>query len=213
MIRLPNGSLIDLLSQAYGPCRNFGLCKEAVWGPREGHVPRGFVGATGSLEDVEVIMVFSEPGVPYRYDSLDPALTPTEFLAEGVRRTHRAFREGTDLFHRNVRWFMNELFPDLSFDDQLDRVWLTEGRLCSIANEIGSTTDHLCAKDYLAKQIEMMPNATVVGFGGKAQKYLQRLGGEFLTAYAMAPPGANHRPARPSWDAAISEIKARRRHP
>jgi hypothetical protein len=47
---------------------------------------------------------------------------------------------GTDLFHRNVRWFLHELFPGLSFDEQLRRVWLTEGRLCSIAKEIGSST-------------------------------------------------------------------------
>jgi len=31
-----------------------------------------------------------------------------------------------------------------------------------------------------------------------------------LPAYALAPPGANHRPARPSWEAALAMIKERR---
>jgi len=105
---------------------------------------------------------------------------------------------------------LGELFPGLSFNEQLRRAWLTEGRLCSIANEIASTTDQRCAQEYLMPQITRMPNATVVGFGGKAQKYLKSLRIDFVSAYAMAPPGANHRPARPSWEAAIAQVQDRR---
>lgn len=56
----------------------------------------------------------------------------------------------------------------------------------------------------------MLPNATVVAFGGKAQDYVRRLKVEHVKAYALAPPGANHTPARPSWENALENIKSRR---
>jgi hypothetical protein len=89
-------------------------------------------------------------------------------------------------------------------------VWLTEGRLCSIDVEIGHTKDTTCAKNYLSQQINLMMNASVVAFGGKAKAYLKGVGIDFIGAYALAPPGANHTPARPSWENAIAEIRARR---
>jgi hypothetical protein len=53
---------------------------------------------------------------------------------------YRSFSEGEgkDVFHRKIRWFLSELFPGLTLDEQLHRVWLTEGRSCSIDNEIGN---------------------------------------------------------------------------
>ena len=123
---------------------------------------------------------------------------------------YKSFKHGTDLFHRIVRWFVSQIYPDMTFDKQLSRVWLTEGRLCSIDKEIGSTKDRTCATHYLVRQIELLPNATVVAFGGKAKHYLKGLGVDFIGAYALAPPGANHRPALPSWEAAIAQIKERR---
>lgn len=60
----PNPQLLALLLEAYRPCQNFGICREAKWSPADGHIPRGFLGATGELSEVEVVMVFSEPGHP-----------------------------------------------------------------------------------------------------------------------------------------------------
>lgn len=56
----------------------------------------------------------------------------------------------------------------------------------------------------------MLSNATVVAFGSKAKHYLSGIGIDYVGAYALAPPGANHKPARPSWEAAIAEVIARR---
>ena len=67
-----------------------------------------------------------------------------------------------------------------------------------------------CARHYLAQQLDMLPNATVVAFGGKAQHYVKHLRVEHLAAYALAPPGANHKPARPSWERVITTIEERR---
>lgn len=208
---IPTDELKSLLMESYRPCRFFGQCREARWGPDNGHIPRGYVGATGTPKDVEVIMVFSEPGHPHEGESYDASLGAEGLMTACTSHAYQSFRNGTDLFHRNVRWFISELYPDLTFDEQLERVWLTEGRLCSIDVEIGNTTDRTCAANYLVEQIRLLPNATVVAFGGKAKHYLKGLGVDFIGAYALAPPGANHRPARPSWEAAVAEIERRRR--
>jgi len=189
---------------------NFGVCREAVWSPRGGHVPRGFVGATGALADVEVVMVFAEPGHPHDHETYDPTAKPEELLMAGVRHTHASFASGQDLFHRNVRWFLSRIFPELPFERQLRRAWLTEGRLCSVTNEIGGTKDRTCASIYLARQLALFPNATVVAFGGKAKDYMKMIGGAWLPASALSPPGCNFAAARPSWEAAITTVELRR---
>jgi len=206
----PNPELLSVLLEAYQPCSNFGICREAQWQPEGGHIPRGFMGATGSLTDVEVVMVFAEPGHPHAEESYDPDHAPLELLFGGHSHAYECLKNGTDLFHRNVRWFMSRLWPALSFDGQLKHVWLTEGRLCSIANEIGSTKDRTCASTFLKRQLDLLPNASVVAFGGKAKHYVRGLDVDALEAYALAPPGANHKPAKPSWERVIELIEARR---
>ena len=203
----PNSELFNVLLNAYRPCRHFGTCPEAVWDPKCGHIPRGFLGATAKLSDVEVVMVFAEPGRPHEDESYDPGDSPARLLDRGLRHTYDCYRNGTDLFHRNVRWFLSKLYPDSIFDEQLRRAWLTEGRLCSISKETGPMRDVTCAQQYLARQIELQPNATVVAFGRKAQHYLNRLRVEHVGAHALAPPGANQRSARPSWENAMARIK------
>ena len=208
----PNRELFDALIEAYRPCQYLGICRQAIWNPTRGHIPRGFLGATASLADVEVVMVFAEPGHPHGNETYDPGQSPVELLQSGLRHVYDCYRTGTDLFHRNVRWFLSRLYPDLSFDEQLRHAWLTEGRLCSIENETGTTRDALCARHYLARQLDILPNATVVAFGGKAQHYVKHLRVEHLSAYALAPPGANHKPARPSWERVITQIEDRRQN-
>lgn len=208
---LPNSELLVVLGEAYRPCGNFGTCREARWEPRKGHVPRGFLGAVGRPDEVEVVMVFAEPGHPYDGHGFDEKLGPEGLLRGGVEQTYDCFKNMTDQFHANARWFMSQLYPGLTFDEQLRHVWLTEGRLCSIDNEIGNVKDRTCASHYLRRQLAALPNATVVAFGGKAQRYLDGLGIARIDAYALAPPGANHKPAKPSWIAAIEAVKAKRK--
>lgn len=210
-VELPNERLLAVMLDAYQPCRNFGKCLEARWNPERGQLPRGPLGATGELDDVEVVMVFSEPGRPLDGERHDADSGPEGLLRSAMQHTYNCYNAQIDLFHRNVRWFMSEILPDLTFDQQLRHVWLTEGRLCSIENEIGSTTDSTCATAYLARQIEALPEATVVAFGRKAQRYLRGIRVPFISAFALSPPGANYRPALPSWRAAIEEIEAIRR--
>ena len=206
----PNSALIDLLQDAYAPCKNFGVCREARWQPANGHIPRGFLGATGELSEVELIMVFAEPGIPHDEERYDPKAHSTDLLLAGVEHTYKCFSTGTDLFHRNTRWFLDQLYPDLSFDEQLRHIWMTEGRLCSIANEIGNTRDRTCAKHYLSRQLDMLPNATTVAFSRKAHHYMRGMDTDWVKAFALSPPGAKQTKARPSWAEAIAKVKARR---
>jgi len=132
---LPNQKLIDVLLPAYRPCAQFGTCVQAVWKPAVGHVPRGFLGATGDLTDVKLIMVFAEPGGIYPDDDYSDCVSGREVFARTIEETYRIFSSGHDQFHRNVRWFLSQIWPDLAFDQQLRHVWMTEGRLCSISSE------------------------------------------------------------------------------
>ena len=209
-VKLPNDRILSVMLDAYQPCRNFGICREAKWDPERGHVPRGILGATEDPADVETVMVFSEPGHPLPGESHDATFAPLALLQSSMQHTYNCYEAGIDQFHRNVRWFLSQLYPNLAFNDQLRRVWLTEGRLCSIDDEIGGTTDRTCASHYLVRQIEVLPRATVVAFGGKAQHYLRGMGVDFVGAYAMSPPSANFPRARPTWQAAIEKIRARR---
>jgi hypothetical protein len=201
---------MKVMSDAYAPCSNFGSCRQAQWAPERGQIPRGFIGATGSLDDVEVVMIFAEPGHPHADEKHD-ATDAKGLLLSGMRHVYQCYKERTDPFHANVRWFMAQLYPDLTFDQQLRHIWLTEGRLCSVDVEIGGFRDKTCASHYLVRQLSLLPNATVVAFGGKAQGYLRGLNVNRIDAYAMAPPGCNHTPARPSWNAAIEAIQEKRR--
>jgi len=204
-----NQELKDLMLRAYLPCPNINICSEAKWKPSEGHIPRGILGATAELEDVKLVMVFAEPGHPHAIESYDADLSAIDLMDSAMSYIYKSYSEGTDLFHRNVRGFMSEVFPQLSFDEQLRHIWLTEGRLCSVDIEAGGLRDRTCASKYLLAQINKFPNATVVAFGGKAQQYLRGLGTDAIGAYALSPPGANFKAARPSWESAISKVRAK----
>ena len=52
-------------------------------------------------------MVFSEPGHPHAEEGHDPNLDPLDILDCVLRHTYECFKVGTDLFHRNARWFMS----------------------------------------------------------------------------------------------------------
>ncbi len=214
-MRLPSEQLFAVMREAY-PCKHFGSCKQAKFDPKAGHVPRGFLGATGDLNDVEAIFVLAEPGHPHHDEQYSDAAPAEQLLAEAISHTYKSYRFGTDAFHRNMRWVMDQLWP-CNFDEQLDRVWITEGRLCSIDSEIGAFNDKLCAPTYLGRQIGLMPSAAIVLFGGKARQRVvgvrELAGRTVIEARALAPPGANHKPARPSWQAAIDAIRLRKSAP
>lgn len=203
-----NQSLANLLAPAYGPCPAFaGKCGEMRWNPAQGHVPRGFLGAAGALKDIELVLVFAEPGDPHDGEK-------HEGLASAYRYATHAFETGKDQFHRNVRAILDTCWPGLSFSEQMKKVWMTESVLCSAKQEGGSVSTAVtseCGKRYLAAQLELLPQALVVALGSKAQKRLRSIGfTKFLSAFAVAPPGCNFSGAQESW--ALIPIELRRRN-
>jgi hypothetical protein len=168
-----NPELISILSPAYEPCEGFKLgCGEMRWNPAIGHVPRGFTGASASVSDVELVLVFAEPGDPQPGESHTGLLSSYEFA-------YSAFATGMTLFHRNVRYILDSCWPRVSFDEQMQRTWLTESVLCSAVKEGGNVraaTVRECGQRYLAPQLAVIPNAIVAALGGKAASRLRMAG-------------------------------------
>jgi hypothetical protein len=215
--------LIEVLAPAYGPCRHFasqgGGCRDAVWAPERGHIPRGFIGATGALEDVEVVLVFAEPGTPDTRTSFPKGLTALETIraaiadsAEWRAGAFDATAQKGEQFHRNLMEFLEKCYPNATASEVSRAVWQTEARLCSIPSKLGSADSSLCAAEYLAKQYTLLSHATWVALGSKAQAALRRLGVPHIEAYAFGRPGCNFPAARPSWERAIEMIKSRRQN-
>ncbi len=190
-------SLADLLAPAYAPCEAFsGKCREMRWNPAQGHVPRGFLGAAGTLKEIELVLVFAEPGDPHEGET-------HEGLASAYNYATFGFETGKDQFHRNVRAILDSCWPELSFRQQMKKVWMTESVLCSTKKEGGAVSAAVtgeCGKRYLKKQLELLPDALIVALGSKAQNRLRAIGvTNFLPAFAAAPPGCNFSGAMESW--------------
>ena len=201
----PSQELVEILRPAYAPCGGFdGTCKDiAKWRPDEGHVPRGFVGALGDVKEVEVVILVAEPGNPHPNE----AYRSSNKLDETCEYTFNVLNEGTDLFHRNLKYLLDRLFPGIPLKDQLRKAWVTESYLCSAPKETGpvlTDAENECASRYLTRQLELLNGLPVIALGGKAHKRVSRVPDvrNLKKAYSVAPPGCNHKPARPSWDAA-----------
>lgn len=199
-----NDRLREILIPAYSPCEGFsGACEGMRWNPQAGHVPRGFLGAHGSLEEVELVLVFAEPGDPH-----------CDEVHLGIESAHekamRAFSEGTDLFHRNVRLILNLCWPELSFEEQMRKTWMTESVLCSAPVESGpvrAACERTCGRRYLLPQIQLLSHCVIAALGAKARDRMRALGIEsFIPAVAAAPPGCNLKEARSTWQAIADAI-------
>lgn len=91
------------------------------------------------------------------------------------------------------------------------RTWITDAVLCSAVNEggrVSKATENECRSRYLENQLRLFPNALVVTLGGKARARLRGWPG-VVHAYSVAPPGANFKRARPTWDAVIHKFHSR----
>jgi hypothetical protein len=176
------------------------------WDPERGHVPRGFAGATGDLSEVELVLVFAEPGDP------QPGEQHTG-LASAYAYANSAFEREINLFHRNTRFILDQCWPGVSYADQLKRVWLTESVLCSARVEggrVSSGSARACVSRYLRPQLELLSSPIIGALGSKAQQRLRAVGiTDFIPASAVAPPGCNFRGARESWLAIAAAVRAR----
>lgn len=202
-----NPTLESILAPAYTPCAEFSrACKEMRWLPEFGHVPRGFLGAEGALEEVELVLVFAEPGDPHDGEMHEGQQTAYSYATT-------CFASGKDQFHRNVRKILNLCWPHLSFEQQMRKAWLTESVLCSARREgggVSAAASRACGRRYLLPQLDLFQHALVVALGSKAQNRLISLGyTKFIAAFAAAPPGCNRPEAAASWEQISLQLHAR----
>ena len=134
----PNKKLVDFLRPAYDPCREFaGACEcIAKWKPECGQVPRGFVGALGSIDEVEIIILLDRPSNPFPHERY----TKPNELEQTSQFTFQCYLEGTDRdFHTNLTYFLNLVFPEFQndLDTQLRKTWVTNSYLCSTPKHQG----------------------------------------------------------------------------
>ena len=148
----------------------FGICADAICDKASGHLTRGFSGVTDSLCDVLFRVVFAEPG--FRL----PGERYSDSAAENARHllSARFLELGVNQFHRNITEFLTQVFPLFSrnLQEQFKRVWLSESRHCSLAEETGSigrVERSRCANKYFVEQIRLFSNAIVLLAGGKAR--------------------------------------------
>ena len=193
--------LLDMLVDMQ-KCSNFGICDQAVYDPQGGHVPRGFSGATGSLDEVYLVMVFAEPGFPLPEEKFSG--NPERDLE--VLLDPKYLRSRTNPFHANIRTFLDGVFPQFcgDFDRQLNHVWLTQSRLCSISEELGTikrSARLMCSRKHLVEQVKLFPNAIVLLAGGKAREAageVEKISQNVAECGAFAPPGCNQKNVRKS---------------
>jgi len=181
------------------------------WDPRKGHVPRGFFGATANIEDVRLVLVCAEPGDPHGAES-HVGSSPAATFRSAYDYAYNCFKDGKDLFHRNVRLILNLCLPGLDFDEQMQRAWITDSVLCSARIEGGNVPAQVaraCRARYLEAQLDLFPNAVIAALGGKARRRLAGYDREVIPAIAAAPPGCNRAGARDSWEAIAKQVRAR----
>ena len=194
--------MTEILLPAFKPCQHFsGQCAAMKWAPDIGHAPRGFCGATGSIQEVELVLVVAEPGDPHEGAVISGA-TEEALLLDSHNQTLRTLDRSTDVFHKNIRYILEQCWPDKSPQDRLRKVWITESVLCSARTEGGSVprdAERACAETYLRKQIDLFPSATIVAMGKKAQRRMAGLGCTYMSVAAAAPPYGVRQAARDSW--------------
>lgn len=212
----PCAELRNVLQPAMAPCRHFAdVCKTyCAWEPANGHIPRGFGGATGGLGEVKLVLVTAEPGNPASNEHYEPpaetyverhAALVGDFLEfDGLRRKGRPAP-----FHRNMRRILDACWPGVSLAEQLRRTWLTDAVLCSApvsGGQVNQTVEDTCVQTYLAKQIDLLPDAFVVALGGKAERRMQR-NDIRIDATAQHPSARSPAQRNASWEAMAAKFR------
>jgi hypothetical protein len=184
-----------------------GNCQGRVrWDAKKGHVPRGYRGATGNLNEVSLVLVCAEPGDAYEDESHDGP-RPLDKLRSAYTHSCSHIENPRDRFAQNIQEILNIAFPGLSLAEQLRRTWITNAVLCSALKECGPVSTEVvteCRNRYLLPQLRLFPNAKVVALGDKAKK---RLWGLRQVKHAYHPSArASRREMRESWVHALAGL-------
>jgi hypothetical protein len=215
MLRMVAIQLAQILEPAYKCSSLDGACMKMRWEPTRGLFPRGYAGAAGALEDIELVVCIAEPGEPGSTSKAQPAGTPAELPQLIATSIAGAFETTKSPFHRNVAFLLSCCWPGISFGEQMRRTWITEGVLCSAkasTARVPASVERECATRYLRRQMEILPDAFVIALGRKAERRL-RLADRApdVTVIAAGLPAGNWARAKPSWEQAGRAFQDHRR--
>ena len=147
-------------------------------------------------------MVFPEPGNPKPCETYDGNLTSRCLMERVVQQVYSYYQDHASRFHRGVRNFLDLIYPELNFDEQLRHVWITEGRLCTVT---GSESSSRCVPQFLRRQLSLFSGVSVIAFG-RAQHYLTSLDIPYLK---VLHPTARKKESTilSNWQQAIDAVK------
>ncbi len=210
---LPCSELLEVLKPAYAPCQHFsGACAGcAQWSPERGFIPRGFIGAFGNLEEVELVLLVAEPGNPLDDEQYPATQSISEMLNACCGYVFEQFETGRNPFHQNIRFILDACWPGLDLREQLRKTWITETCLCSAPVESGpvrNATERACRDQYLIPQLNLLKGRLIVALGTKAQN---RLNGSFDVLPANHPSSRKSDAEKQSSWAAIAAALAQKR--
>ena len=208
----PNKELVKILERAYSCSSFYGTCKSACWNPEAGFIPRGYLGATNTIEDVEVVFVLAEPGDPHSDECYESFVEPVDYIDTTCQQTFMCLKEKRDHFHKNLRFILDQFFPGVDFIDQISRSWITQSVLCSASVESGNVpiaVSRECRSQFLDTQLKLFPNATKVALGSKARERLKYYP-SILVGGHPAPPGCNHHGVRQQWLSIANQFRKSR---
>lgn len=202
----PNEKLVEILRPAYRCCSFDDACRgTATWKPNFGYVPRGFVGASGSLDEVKVIILSDRPGSPFSQEQYS---APNE-LEQTIDFTFQCLSNRTPPFHENLGYLLDRIFPNEGLEDQLKKTWVTNSYLCSFpeyVDDAPSKAWHECADRYLSSQLAILPGRPVIALGTTVGKRARRAGVDknlLYEAHALRQRSpSRERNARRTWEEA-----------
>lgn len=232
---LPCQSVSQALSKLLYKCEGFakGCSKEerekgVVWKPENGYIPRGMLGATGTIDEVQLILVLAEPGNPHEGDDywlrenygikVSTSEDRERMFKAACEYTYKCYAKHKDTHHTNVRVILDLCFGSaIGFDTQLKHVWITESTLCSLPENQPESGGHMpvdiserCAILQINKQLNLFPNAMVALIGGKARtraKYMNLLGKTVAKTESSSPTDRRPQKMRNTWRELASEFK------
>ena len=204
---IPDQRLVEILQESYQPCPGFqGQCREvATWDPTTGQIPRAFVGALGTIEEVRVVIVTAQPSLPLPEEPiLYSELSQDEMLEATCRHTFECLRDCWErrdpimTFQRRIRYLLDQIFqPNRSLEDQLKQAWITQTFLCTAPGGDGSRIRmpeaRECGERYLIRQLDLFGDLPVIVLGRDAQR---RLSAIYHRPNVIEAPSPNRRGSR-----------------
>jgi uracil-DNA glycosylase len=103
-----------------------------------------------------------------------------------------------------MRQLLELCWAELTFDQQMERTWITDSVLCSAPVESGNVWRPAwreCRDRFLAPQLRRFPHAFVIALGRKAKERIAGVIGsrEWDHCSSVAPPEGNRHEAKKSW--------------